>query len=627
MGLLDDINLPGGIRKLTLTQLKRLSEEIRKLVIDTVAVTGGHLAPNLGVVELTIALHKVFNTPYDKIIWDVGHQSYIHKILTGRKDIFHTLRQMNGLCGFPKRSESMHDAFGAGHSSTSISAGLGMAIARDLSGDKYHVISVIGDGSLTGGMAFEALNNAGDIGTNITIILNDNEMSIAKNVGALSEYLYRMRTAPTYARIKRDVEYILKSIPAIGDRVARTAERVKDSLKYFLVPGMLFEDLGFKYIGPVDGHDIDLLTDILEKTKTITGPILVHVVTTKGKGYKFAEENAGKFHGIGPFCIETGELRKSSTTPSYTDIFGKTLVEIADKNKDVIAITAAMPEGTGLRDFSQKYPERFFDVGIAEQHAVTMAAGMACQKKRPVVAIYSTFMQRGYDQILHDICLQNLPVCLALDRSGVVGEDGATHHGVFDFSYLRHIPNIAIMAPKDENELRHMLYTALSMDGPSALRYPRGAGYGVEINEPLKRLEMGKSEILTWGKDVIFFAAGTMVYTAVEASKLLAKSGISAGVVNARFVKPLDGEVLRKIAREVGVIVTIEENTLAGGFGSAVLEYLNEHNFNWVKLLRLGLPDIFIEHGTRIELLEKYNLTAPKIALTVKAYLQQYGVK
>jgi 1-deoxy-D-xylulose-5-phosphate synthase len=625
--VLSGINGPQDLKNLSPAQMEKLAGEIRGLLVHTVAQTGGHLAPNLGVVELTIALHRVFDSPRDKIIWDVGHQAYVHKILTGRRDSFATLRQYGGVSGFPKRSESEHDIFGTGHSSTSISAALGVALARDMVGEKHHVVAVIGDGSLTGGEAYEAMNHAGHLGTNLTVIVNDNEMSIAPNVGAMSEYLSKIRTDPAYFRVKNDIDYLLKRIPAIGERVAQTVERVKDSLKYLVVPGMLFEELGFTYIGPIDGHNLASLTDVLQKTKNLQGPVLVHVITCKGKGYKPAECNAGKFHGIGPFCVESGEVIKNGNKRSYTDIFGDALVEIAATNQDVVAITAAMPEGTGVSKFASRFPKRFFDVGIAEPHAVTLAAGLASQGKRPVVALYSTFLQRAYDQVLHDVCLQKLPVVFALDRAGVVGEDGPTHHGVFDLSFLRNIPNLTIMSPKDENELRHMLYTALSLDGPSVIRYPRGGGLGVNTTDPLRLLEVGRAEELRSGKDVVLLAAGSMNTPALAAADLLERQGIATAVVNARFVKPLDEQMLRRLARDVGVIVTVEDNVLAGGFGAAVLEYINSQNLNWVKLLRVGLPDKFIEHGSRGELLAKYGLTGEGIADLVAKFLQRFGVR
>jgi 1-deoxy-D-xylulose-5-phosphate synthase len=624
---LESIKETRDIKKLNTLQLQKLAGEIRGLIVRTVAANGGHLAPNLGVVELTVAIHKVYNSPTDKIIWDVGHQAYIHKILTGRCDSFPSLRRKGGISGFPKITESEHDAFGTGHSSTSISAALGIALARDLSGGKNQVVAVIGDGSLTGGQAYEALNHAGHLGTDITVILNDNEMSIAKNVGAMSEYLAKMRTAPAYSKAKHDIEYLLRKIPAIGDSVAKSAERVKDSLKYLFVPGMLFEELGFTYIGPIDGHNIETLADVLETAKNMNGPVLIHALTCKGKGYAPAEENAGKFHGISPFCIETGEVLQCNALPSYTQIFGDTLAEIAAEDLDLVAITAAMPEGTGLKKFAKNFPNRFFDVGIAEPHAVTMAGGLAANGKKPVVALYSTFLQRAYDQLIHDIALQNLPVVFALDRAGVVGEDGATHQGVFDISFLRHIPNLVVMAPKDENELRHMLYTATRLRKPVAIRYPRGCGLGVPIDKKLCELEFGKAEELISGNDVTLLALGSMVTPCLEASALLGQQGIKAGVVNARYAHPLDEDMIRKLARDTGVIITVEDNILAGGFGSSVLESINAGNYNWVKILRLGLPDKFIEHGTRMQILEENKLDAPGIAGKVKEYMLRFGAR
>ncbi len=623
MGLLNKINQPHDLRQLNITEMDSLAQELRELIIDTVSKNGGHLASNLGVVELTIALHRVFDSPRDRIVWDVGHQAYVHKILTGRRDEFPSLRQFGGLSGFPKRTESRHDAFDTGHSSTSISAALGMAVARDMAGDDYQVVAVIGDGSLTGGQAFEALNHAGMLRRKMIIVLNDNEMSIAKNVGAMSEYLYRMRTAPTYSRIKRDVEVLLKNIPSIGQKVAHTAERVKDSLKYLLVPGMLFEDLGCTYIGPVDGHQLPLLLEIFEKAKTINGPVVIHAVTQKGLGYAPAETNAGKFHGVGPFCVNTGEVCQSPAAPTYTKAFGDALADLAELDPSITAITAAMPDGTGLRNFSKLYPDRFFDVGIAEQHAMTLAAGMAAQGARPLVAVYSTFAQRGYDQILHDICLQELPVVLALDRAGLVGDDGPTHHGVFDYSYLRPMPNMTIMAPKDENELRQMLYTAFQLNAPCAIRYPRGCAVGVPLTPGWQQLPHGKAEQLADGTDVCLWAVGSMVELARQVQRELAGAGISAGLVNARFVKPLDRELLAQTAA-CGRLVTLEENVLAGGFGAAVLEAVNEFNAAAVpvRVLRLGVPDEFVPHGRKEELLALLQLDAASLVKRITAFVK-----
>ncbi|MBP2640859.1 MAG: dxs 2 [Firmicutes bacterium] len=625
--LLSTVDRPQDLKNLSVAQMERLAAEIRDLLINTVAHNGGHLAPNLGVVELTLAIHNVFDSPRDKIIWDVGHQAYVHKILTGRRNQFSTIRQFGGLSGFPKRSESEHDAFGAGHSSTSISAAVGMALARDISGEQHKVLAVIGDGSLTGGQAYEALDQAGHLGNDLIVVLNDNEMSIARNVGAMATYLSKIRTDPTYSRVKRDVELLLRRIPAIGETVAKTAERVKDSFKYFLIPGMIFEELGFTYLGPIDGHNIPALLDVLGKAKVMQGPVLVHVITCKGKGYTPAECSADKFHGIGPFCVESGKVISNGNNPTYTSIAGKALVELADKDPEIVAITAAMPQGTGLGTFSDRFPKRFFDVGIAEPHAITMAAAMAAEGKRPVIAIYSTFFQRAYDQVVHDVCLQELPVTFLLDRAGIVGEDGPTHHGVFDFAYLRHIPHMTIMTPKDENELRHMLFTAIYHNGPVAIRYPRGSGRGVPIDDPFHQIEIGRSEELVSGQDLVFLAAGIMVEPCLAAKDLLAAEGIRAGVVNARFVKPIDVEMVKKLSASGAVIVTVEDHVLPGGFGSAVLECINSQNISGVKLLRLGLPDQFIEHGSREQLLEQFGLSASGISAAAKAYFYQYGAK
>lgn len=623
MSVLDSINSPKDLQNLSEEGLAALCSDIRSLIIRVVAKNGGHLAPNLGVVELTVALHKVFHTPEDKIVWDVGHQAYIHKILTGRKAAFPTLRLYKGLSGFPKRCESPHDAFGTGHSSTSISAALGYACARDVKGEDYNVVAVIGDGALTGGEALEALNNAGDQHRKLIVVLNDNEMSISKNVGALSEYLSEIRTNPHYTKVKSEAENLLKSIPSIGDKVATAASRLKDSLKYFLVPGMFFEDLGFKYFGPVDGHNIEALVELFEKAKTLEEPVLIHVITKKGKGYVPAEINPNKFHGTGPFELATGKKIVVGNPPqTYTQSFSKSLVELAKEDKDIVAITAAMPDGTGLADFAKKYPTRFFDVAIAEQHGVTLAAGMACGGLKPVVAIYSTFAQRAFDQILHDICIQKLPVVLCFDRAGLVGDDGYTHHGVFDFSYLNMMPNMTIMAPKDENELRHMLYTALHFDGPIAMRYPRGSGLGVDCSEPMHMLSIGKGELLQQGKDVYFWAIGSMVDTALKAAELLKSFSIEAGVVNARFVKPLDEEMLIATAKEANCIVTLEENVIKGGFGEAVLAALNaKHLLQTTKVLNLGIPDYFIPQGDKKLLLRDLHLDPAGIANLVQKEL------
>ena len=598
--LLDKINSPADVKKLSDEQLKQLAAEIRQLLIEVISHTGGHLAPNLGVVELTLALHKVFTTPQDKLVFDVGHQAYIHKIITGRREQFPTLRQYGGLSGFPKRCESEHDAFGTGHSSTSISAALGMAVARDLQGEDYNVVAIIGDGSMTGGMAFEALNNAGTLHKKMVVVLNDNEMSISKNVGAMSDYLYHLRTGETYNKIKNDIEGWLKNME-FGTDVLKAIRRLKGSVKYLMVPTSIFEELGFTYLGPVDGHDIHGLIEVLQAAKKIDGPVMVHVLTKKGKGYKPAEESPNKFHGTGPFEIASGKKITNPAAPiSYTEVFGKTITELADSDKKIVGLTAAMPDGTGLNIFAQAHPDRFFDVGIAEQHAVTAAAGMAAAGMKPVTAIYSTFMQRAYDSILHDICMQKLHVTMCLDRAGLVGDDGYTHHGVFDYAYLRSIPNMTIMAPKDENELRHMLKTALSFNGPISVRYPRGSGVGVDITEPMHELPIGKAEVLREGKELCFWAIGSMVQSAVQAADKLKEQGIDAGVVNMRFAKPLDKELLIEHAKRYGKIVTLEEGVLAGGVGSEVLEILDDAGLlQQCAVLRLGIPDEFVTHGDK----------------------------
>lgn len=623
MTVLDRVNQPSDIKKLTEEEIKVLCEEIRHLIIEVISKNGGHLAPNLGVVELTLALHKIFDLPKDKIVWDVGHQAYIHKIITGRKEAFKTIRQYGGLSGFPKRQESPCDAFGTGHSSTSISGALGYACARDLAGEDYNVIAVIGDGALTGGEAMEALNNAGSMQKKIIVVLNDNEMSISKNVGALSEYLSTIRTDPTYSRVKGEVEGVLKGIPSIGTELAKGVMRLKDSLKYFLVPGMFFEDLGFTYLGPIDGHDMVALKDIFNKAKAINGPVFVHVITQKGRGYKPAEESPNKYHGTGPFEIATGKkLVKEGTPQTYTEVFGKALVELGATKKNLVAITAAMPDGTGLTPFAKAFPKRFFDVAIAEQHAVTMAAGMACNGLKPVVAIYSTFMQRAFDQILHDVCIQNLPVVIALDRAGLVGDDGYTHHGVFDYSYLRLMPNMTIMAPKDENELRHMLATAVNHNGPISLRYPRGAGIGVDTTEPITTFPLGKGERLSSGSDVMLWAVGSMVEIAQGAAKELNENGISAGVINARFVKPVDIELLKEVAAETNLLVTLEENTVVGGAGEGVLVAANSLGLlPKLTVITLGIPDSFVQQGSKAQLFKDLELDSAGVAKVIRQKL------
>jgi 1-deoxy-D-xylulose-5-phosphate synthase len=618
--LLDTINNPQELKKLPPEFLPQLAEKI----ISTVALTGGHLAPSLGVVELAIALHYVFDCPRDKIVWDVGHQAYAHKLLTGRQDRFHTLRQHGGISGFPKRGESPYDAFDTGHSSTSISAALGIASARCLKRERNRVIAVIGDGSMTAGIAFEGLNNAGDLNKDLIVILNDNGMSIAPNVGALSSFLSRQLTRPTMVFLKKQVENLLRSFPAIGDDLLLWAKRSEESFKAFFTPGMLFEALKFTYLGPVNGHRLDHLLETLQNVKNLRGPILVHVLTTKGKGYEPAETDPTGFHGLGKFDPDTGEPTKSvSQVPSYTQVFGDTLVRLGRENPRIVAITAAMPDGTGLSDFRKEFPTRFFDVGICEQHAVTFAGGLASEGMRPVATIYSTFLQRAYDQVLHDVCIQKLPVVFALDRSGVVGEDGETHQGLFDLSFLRHLPNLVVMAPKDENELRDMLFTAVEHPGPIALRYPRGRGVGVAFSSTLSKVPIGKAEVLREGEDLLILALGASVYPALDAAKELDKQGFSATVVNARFVKPLDEHLILSLAAKHGRVLTVEENVLAGGFGSAVLELLADQNLSGITVKRLGIPDIFVEHGTQDILRKKYGLDAHGILKSALTVLEQ----
>lgn len=614
--LLKQINSPRDIRLLTLAQLQELAQEIRQQIIETVAKNGGHLAPNLGVVELTLGLHRIFNSPVDKIIWDVGHQSYVHKLITGRCDEFSTLRQFGGISGFPRPSESVHDAFGTGHSSTSISAALGLAVARDLKVENHSVVAVIGDGAMTGGMAFEALNHAGHLKKDLIVILNDNEMSIAHNVGAMSGYLTRLRTDPMYSRGKEEIEQLLRKIP-IGSTLLRLGERFKDSLKYLVVPGMIFEELGFIYLGPIDGHDIKAVSTVLQHARATKGPVLVHVLTKKGKGFRPAETNPDRFHGVGAFDVTSGEVFKASNILTYTEVFGRTVTKLAHQDERILAVTAAMPGGTGLTNFARLYPGRFFDVGIAEQHAVTLAAGMATGGYHPVVAIYSTFLQRAYDQILHDVCLQNLPVTFAIDRAGIVGDDGATHHGLFDFAYLRPIPNMVIMAPKDENELQHMLATAVHHPGPAAVRYPRGAGVGCKLDENYKTLPIGRAEVLRQGDDVTLLAVGSMVRLAMDAAGVLAGRGIEATVINARFVKPLDEECIVHYAARTGRLFTLEEHVLQGGFGSAVLELLSSKGLKDVRVQCLGIPDKFVEHGSLSLLMARYGLTVEQVVRSV----------
>lgn len=611
MEILNKVNYPKDIKKLNGNELNVLCNEIREFLIESVSKTGGHLSSNLGVVELTIALHKIFDMPKDKFIWDVGHQTYVHKILTGRKQQFNTLRMYGGLSGFPRPSESEYDIFITGHSSTSISAGLGIATARDLKREKYHVLSIIGDGALTGGVAFEALNDAGSSKTNMIVILNDNEMSISQNVGSVSAYLNRLRTNPNYINFRDDVETLVKKIPAIGETLFKNTHKFKESLKYFFIQGMLFEELGFKYIGPIDGHNISKLCDAFERAKKINGPVLIHVLTKKGKGYTHAENNPDIFHGIGPFEIETGE-KSSSIKVNYSMVFGEELSKEARINDKIVAITAAMPDGTGLSDYAEEFKNRFFDVGIAEQHAVIFASGLAQGGLKPVFAVYSTFLQRAYDAIIHDVCIQKLPVMFAIDRAGIVGDDGETHQGILDISYLRSIPNITILSPKDLQEFRMMLKWCFDFNGPVGIRYPRGGDYDIvfEVHEEVK---YGKWEEIVIGEKTVILALGKMTQTAMFALEKLKNVGVEVSLINCRFIKPLDFEMLQHIFDNYEHIFTIEDNFIAGGFGSSILEYASIKNYKG-KISVLGFPDEFIEHGNCNLLYKKYGLDATSIS-------------
>ncbi len=618
MILLDLLSIkdPRFLKEMNIEQLEKLSEEIRQFLIEKLSVTGGHIGPNLGVVELTVALHKVFSSPRDKIIWDVGHQSYVHKILTGRACEFDTLRQYKGLCGFPKRNESEHDVWETGHSSTSLSAAMGMAISRDLKKEKSYVLPVIGDGALTGGMALEALNHIGHEKKDMIVILNDNEMSIAPNVGALHNILGQLRTAGKYNWVKDELEYLLKKIPAVGGKLASTAERVKDSLKYLFVSGMFFEELGFTYLGPVDGHNYEDLIENLHYAKKTSGPVLLHVITKKGKGYHPAEsDKTGTWHGTGPYKIETGAFVKpKQAPPAWSSLVSETVRNLAREDERIVAITPAMPVGSKLEGFATEFPDRMFDVGIAEQHATTVAAGLATQNMKPFLAIYSTFLQRAYDQVVHDICRQNLNVFIGIDRAGLVGADGETHQGVFDIAFLRHLPNLVLMMPKDENEGQHLVNTAVKYDaGPIALRFPRGNGYGVKMDEQLKEIPIGSWEVLKDGSDVVILTFGTTIPMCMEAAENLEKQGFSVRVVNARFIKPMDEAMLTQIFAEGLPILTVEEACLQGGFGSGVLELAEEMGVYSHPIRRMGIPDRFIEHGNVDQLLEEIGLTTEGI--------------
>lgn len=616
---LNNVNMPNDIKKLSNQQLALLSEEIREFLIDNLSKTGGHLASNLGVVELTIALHKVFDTPSDRLIWDVGHQTYVHKILTGRKNDFKNLRKLNGLSGFPKTEESPFDVFNTGHSSTSISAGLGIAKARDIKGETFSVVSIIGDGALTGGMAFEALNDAGRSSTDMIVVLNDNEMSIDKNVGAMSKYLDKIRLVPTYSKVKDEIEDILNRIPKVGKPIKDLISKTKDGIKYIIGAGALFEELGFNYFGPIDGHDIDELTSTLEKIKITKGPVLLHVITQKGKGYEYAEKRPHLYHGISPFDIETGLTIQDAKQKDYSKVFGEELVKLARDDENIVAITAAMPSGTGLEKFSNEFPKRFFDVGIAEQHAVTFAAGLASQGMKPVVAIYSSFLQRAYDQIVHDVALQNLPIVFAIDRAGLVGSDGETHQGIFDLSFLSHIPNMTILSPKDYSEFRKMIDFSVRLNSPVAIRYPRGIGKDSLGNkEPI--ISLGKSEKIYGGSDVTIVAIGNMVEKGIDISRELLKKGIYVDLINARFIKPLDKKTILDSVKKTGYVVTIEDNLLSGGLSSQIKELIC--NMDNVKIESYGYNDKFIKQGSVKELYELEGITAENIVRNIMKNLK-----
>lgn len=621
---LADIDNPTQIKQCTVQELEGLAQEIRQFLIRKLSKTGGHLAPNLGVVELTLVLHQLFDSPKDKIIWDVGHQAYVHKMLTGRMDKFDSLRKYDGLCGFPKRRESEHDVWETGHSSTSLSAAMGMAIARDLKQERHYIVPVIGDGAMTGGMALEALNHIGHEQRDVIVVLNDNEMSISPNVGALHSYLTKLRTARQYQWAKEELDYLLKKIPAVGGKIAKTAERVKDSLKYLLVSGVFFEELGYTYLGPIDGHNIAELRHCFIQAKQTKGPVLMHVVTKKGKGYAPAEADSDTWHGAGPYKIESGTLIKSvGGPPNYKNVFGEAMIELAKRDNRVVAITPAMSSGSGLNQFAKEFPDRFYDVGIAEQHAVTMSGGLAAQGMKPVCAIYSTFLQRGFDQVVHDIARQNLDVTFAIDRSGFVGGDGETHQGVYDISYLRFLPNMKIMMGKDENEFRNLLFTSLEMEGPTAVRFPRGSGVGVRLDNDFQRIAEGTWEILTEGHHVAVLAVGPMVQLAQKAADELAKEGFKPYVINARFIKPLDENMLMDLAKQGMKFLTIEEHALAGGFGSAVLEFFNDKRMEHIFVRRMGVPEVFVEHGGVEDQRREVGLTVETIKRHVK---QMHGM-
>ena len=623
--LLEKIEQSSDIKKLKEEDYPVLAKEIRQFLLEKISKTGGHLASNLGVVELTMALHLAFDLPKDKIVWDVGHQAYTHKLLSGRRDGFNDLRQFGGMSGFPKRKESPYDAFDTGHSSTSISAGLGIAQARDILGEDYSVISVIGDGALTGGMAYEALNNAAQMKKNFIIILNDNEMSISPNVGGMSKYLGSVRTRESYTALKKGVEHALNAIPGVGKSIATGVSMVKNSIKQFFVPGMLFEDMGITYLGPVDGHDVNAMVQVLTEAKRMQKAVLVHVITKKGKGYGPAEKNPSRFHGVDAFDVVTGKSLKEKTYPSYTDVFSEKMCEIAGKNPKVVALTAAMADGTGLTKFSKEYPNRFFDVGIAEGHEVTSAAGMASAGLKPVVAVYSSFLQRGYDQVLHDVCIQELPVLFAIDRAGLVGSDGETHQGIFDVSFLSLVPGMSIMAPKNHWELEEMLDFGVTFDGPMAIRYPRGQAYrGLE--EFLAPIEYGKAEMLYEEKDIALFALGSMVSTGEHVREKLKNKGYACTLVNARFVKPFDTAMIDQLCQKHKLIVTMEENVLRGGMGMCITKYIHD-NYPGIRVIQVALPDAYVEHGNVTALREMLGIDSDSVIRQITPVLEECGIQ
>jgi 1-deoxy-D-xylulose-5-phosphate synthase len=621
--LLDTLETPADLRKLDRRQLPQVAQEIRDTIIDVVSKIGGHFGGNLGIVELTLALHYVFNTPRDQVVFDTGHQSYPHKLLTGRQATFPTIRQHNGISGFCKREESEYDVFNAGHASTSISAALGIAVARDFRKEDYNVVAVIGDGALSGGLALEGLNQAGHLKRKLMIILNDNDMSISTNVGAMSGYLNSIIKGQRYNQAKDLAKGVMDRIPLIGGKLHELASDMEQVLKQMVVPGTLFEELGFKYLGPYDGHDLPFLIELFEENKDYDGPLLIHVITKKGKGYTPAEDKPIWSHGVTPFDIPSGEVKKSDkpAPPSYTGVFAEALIELAKRDPKIVAVTAAMPEGTGLDKFAKALPGRMFDVGIAEEHAVTFSGGMATQGMKPIAAIYSTFLQRAFDQVFHDVAIMDLPVVFALDRGGIAGADGPTHHGIYDMAYLRIFPNMICMAPKDENELRHMLKTAFETGHPTSLRYPRGNGFGVKLDAEMQTLPIGKGEVMREGTDAAIFAIGNEVWPAVEAAETLAKEGISVAVINGRFIKPMDEELVLRFCKPGARIITVEEGSLAGGFGAAVMERATELGLTDVEFHRIGIPDEYVHHGAQDVLRAQYDLHAEGIARRVRTFL------